>query len=304
MSSKDKKKQTCFDKTWLEQKDLSQWVAKFKSDPTKYRCRICYRTNGLSNMGIGSVKIHRKAPSREANAKKIKNSFRSRTSPTHTHAVASHCHQPQHQGKIDEIVINSAVSKAEIRWNLKSVITGYSNHSDADCRSMFHESNIAKKYHLGPDKLRYPGNLWLGPYFKNILMESIRKYGHFVISFDESLNKTTQSSELDFLVRYFDVLKMKVSTRYVTLVFLSHSRHTDLYNSLTIMRDQLRKDKLVQLSMDGSSVNVKLLQGVQDDRKDKGLPYLLDIGTCGQHTLHGSSFKTGIDKSEWEINVL
>ena len=164
---------------------------------------------------------------------------------------------------------------------------------------MFHESNIAKKYHLGPDKLRYPVNFGLGPYFKNILMESIRKYGHFVISFDESHNKTTQSSELNFLVRHFDVLKMKVSTRYVTLVFLSHSRHTDL----TIMRDQLRKDKLVQLSMDGPSVNVKLLQGVQDDRKDNGLPYLLDIGTFGQHTLH-ESFKTGIDKSEWEINLL
>ena len=148
---------------------------------------------------------------------------------------------------------------------------------------MFHESNIAKKYHLGPDKLRYPVNFGLGPYFKNILMESIRKYGHFVISFDESLNLDL-SLELDFLVRYFDVLKMKVSTRYVTLVFLSHSRHTDLYNSLTIMRDQLRKDKLVQLSMDGPGVNVKLLQGVQDDRKDKGLPYLLDIRTCGQHT--------------------
>ena len=62
---------------------------------------------------------------------------------------------------------------------------------------MLPDSNIAKKYHLGPNKLRYFG---FGPYFKNILMESIRKSAHFVISFDESLNKATQSSELDFLV--------------------------------------------------------------------------------------------------------
>ena len=33
------------------------------------------------------------------------------------------------------------------------------------------------------------------------------------------------------------------------------------------MIDKLSEDKLVQLSMDGSSVNVKLLQVVQDDRK-------------------------------------
>ena len=67
--------------------------------------------------------------------------------------------------------------------------------------------------------------------------------------------------------------------------------------------EELSEDKLVQLSMDGPSVNVKLLQVNQDGRKDKGLPHLLDIGTCGVHTLHGS-FKTGIEKSEWEMKSL
>ena len=67
--------------------------------------------------------------------------------------------------------------------------------------------------------------------------------------------------------------------------------------------EESSEDKLVQLSMDGPSVNVKLLQVVQDVRKDKGLPHLLDIGTCGVHTLHGS-FKTGIEKSEWEMKSL
>ena len=69
------------------------------------------------------------------------------------------------------------------------------------------------------------------------------------------------------------------------------------------MMDELSEDKLVQLSMDGSSMNAKLLQVVQDDRKDKGLPHLVDIETCGLHTLHGS-FKTGIEKSEWEMKSL
>ena len=47
-------------------------------------------------------------------------------------------------------------------------------------------------------------------------------------------------------------------------------------------------------------MNIKLLQVVQDDRKDRGLPHVLDIGSCGLHTLHGS-FKTGIEKSEWKM---
>ena len=90
---------------------------------------------------------------------------------------------------------------------------------------------------------------------------------------------------------------MKVSIRYVTLVFLVHSRNTDLYNSFASMMDELIEDKLVQLSMDEPSVNVKLVPIVQNDRKHKGLPHLLDIGTFGLHTLHGL-FKMGIEKSE------
>ena len=35
-------------------------------------------------------------------------------------------------------------------------------------------------------------------------------------------------------------------------------------------------------------MNIKLLQVVQDDIKNKGLPHLLGIGTCDLHTLHGS----------------
>ena len=134
-------------------------------------------------------------------------------------------------------------------------------------------------------------------------MARIRKSAYYVISFNESLSKATQSSELDFLAQYFDVLETKVSARYFTSVLLGHSRDTDLYNSFTSMIDELSEDKLVQLPMDGRSANVKLLQVVQDDRKDKGLPYLLDIGTCGLHTLHGS-FKTGIEKSGWKMKSL
>ena len=47
---------------------------------------------------------------------------------------------------------------------------------------------------------------------------------------------------------------------YATLVFLGHSRHTDLYNSFASMMDELNEDKLAQFSMDRPSVNVKLLR--------------------------------------------
>ena len=171
MSSKDKKKQTYFDKTWLEHEEFLRWVAEVKNEPTKCRCKICHKTNGLSNIGNGTLKIHLKGTSHEANAKKVKNSFRCSMSPT--------------------------VGEVEIQWTLKSVIAGYSNNSNADRNrlflSMFSDSNITKKYHLGADKMRHSANFELVPYFKNILMESISKSAPFVISFDESLNKATPS---------------------------------------------------------------------------------------------------------------
>ena len=162
------------------------------------------------------LKFISKVPLMKLMQRKLRIFFRSSTSPTSTHTLASHCQQPQHQGKVDKFVTNAAVSEAEIWWTSKHVIAGYSNNSNADCSclflSMFLDSNIAKKYHLVPDKLQYSVNFGLGPYFKSIMMENIRKSAHFVISFDESLNKATQSSELDLLVWYFDVLEMKVST--------------------------------------------------------------------------------------------
>ena len=46
---------------------------------------------------------------------------------------------------------------------------------------MFCDLNIAKKYQLGTDKLRYLVSIGLGPHFKNILMDSTKK-SYFIIS--------------------------------------------------------------------------------------------------------------------------
>ena len=75
LSSKNQKKQTYSDKTWWEHEDFLHWVAEFKNEPTKYRYKICQKANILSNMAIGTLKIHLKGPFHEADAKKIKNFF-------------------------------------------------------------------------------------------------------------------------------------------------------------------------------------------------------------------------------------
>ena len=55
----------------------------------------------------------------------------------------------------------------------------------------------------------YSINHDLGPYFKGFTMHDIKKTDVFSVSFDESLNSATQSSEMDVYVFYFDWWEMR-----------------------------------------------------------------------------------------------
>ena len=60
---------------------------------------------------------------------------------------------------------------------------------------------------------------------------------------------------------------------------------------------------MIQLSMDGPNTNWKMYSNMCDQRKDDGLPALLNLGSCGLHTVHGA-FKNGVQKTGWELQVL
>ena len=87
-------------------------------------------------------------------------------------------------------------------------MAGYSNNSNRAMSDlfpvMFPDSPTAAKYQLGPDKLPYSINFGLGPFFKGKLMHDVQNSNDYSLSFDESLNRATQSSEMDLMVRYLD----------------------------------------------------------------------------------------------------
>ena len=51
-------KRTYFVQAWLEHPEFSKWIAEVKNDNTKYRCKVCHKTNKLSNMGEGALEVH------------------------------------------------------------------------------------------------------------------------------------------------------------------------------------------------------------------------------------------------------
>nr|CAD7460359.1 unnamed protein product [Timema tahoe] len=59
--------------------------------------------------------------------------------------------------------------------------------------------------------------------------------------------------------------------------------------------------KIIQLSMDGPNVNMKLLQMLKIElAEDPHGPQMLDIGSCGLHVVN-VAFKTGIKKTSWTL---
>ena len=49
MYKKQTKKQTHFDENCLTGQEFREWVAIVKGGNTKYRCKVCRKTNELSN---------------------------------------------------------------------------------------------------------------------------------------------------------------------------------------------------------------------------------------------------------------
>ena len=59
--------------------------------------------------------------------------------------------------------------------------------------------------------------------------------------------------------------------------------------------DIIKLSKIIQVSMDGLSVNLKFLQQLVKHREELEVEEkMIHIGTCGLHVVHGA-FKCGID---------
>ena len=156
---------------------------------------------------------------------------------------------------------------------------------------------------LEPNKLKYVVNYGVSPYVKNILEDNVKNSDWHVVSFDESMNVVTHTSEMDICLRFWNEKTNKVQDRYWNSEFLGHTTHQDLHDALQEGLKSFDMGKMVQLSMDGPNVNLKLLQKVKDSRDELGHSKLIDFGSCNLHTVHGS-FKTGAEASGWSIKQL
>ena len=109
-----------------------------------------------------------------------------------------------------------------------------------------------------------------------------------------------QKGQMDILVRFWDCEKHMAQTRYHNSEFLGGAKAEQILESFIEGSKKLDPSKTLQVSSDRPNVNLKFLELYGEKREMDEVPRLVDIGTCGLHTVHGS-LKDGIKSSGWEI---
>ncbi|CAH3149087.1 unnamed protein product [Pocillopora meandrina] len=211
-------------------------------------------------------------------------------------------------GDIRNYVASNETLAAEVLWALKVILSHYSYKSCEDIpelfKRMFPDSQIASKFSCGEKKCAYLACFGIAPYFQRKLTDEVTKLELFVLLFDESHNKVTQTKQMDLHVRFWDAKNSRVQTRYLTSVFLGHATADDLLEKIVSYLDSIKiqKSNILQLSMDGPNVNWKLHELFQEliSEVDENAPILVNVGSCGLHIVH-NAFKAGSKASTWSI---
>ena len=145
---------------------------------------------------------------------------------------------------------------------------------------MFVDSKIVSKMELGKNKLKYVVNYGTVSFFAEGFKKQVSESEWLAFCYNESLNKVIQESEVDLVLRFWDTCKNEVQVYYWDSMFLGYATAVDLLKKINDGLAGLDLSKQIQLSMDGSNVNWKVLSDMIIERDKAGLNNLVNIGNC------------------------
>lgn len=211
-----------FNTTWLEKSTFSAWLKPVEGKVFEARCTLCNKTVKLGTLGVKALESHSQSEKHKTQVKNqqqtpaISSVFApaSGASSVSNVALAS---APQSaaaapattSGIIDLRTTFGSTStlKAEVLWTLNTVAKHQSYNSNDGIgelfKSMFPDSDIAKTFACGGDKTSYVTKFGLAEHIKRDLVSKVNN-GPFVLMFDESLNQTTKTKQLDLHVRFWE----------------------------------------------------------------------------------------------------
>lgn len=192
--------------------------------------------------------------------------------------------------------------KAETCWAIKVASSHYSykacENAGALFQAMFPDSDIAKQFTLGEDKVAYLSVFGIAPYFSSLLKTSARKESGYVLLFDECLNQEMEKCQLDVHLRFWN--DSRVTSRYLTSFFTSHRTAESMYEKVETVCSDIGFRNLIQLSTDDPNGNGKLLTMARQNVEEQTGKKMLNVGSFGLHVLH-DSFRAGCASIDWEL---
>ena len=96
---------------------------------------------------------------------------------------------------------------------------------------------------------------------------------------------------MDLNVRFWNESR-NIETRYYDSDFLEKTNAENLFQSVKDASNGLRREKVLQLAMDGPNVNWEVLKKTDKMLVGDNYSKTVNIGSCHQHTAH-SAFETG-----------
>ena len=197
--------------------------------------------------------------------------------------------------------------KAEKMWVLKCVVCEWSVNSTKKIfdlfKVMFSDSQIASEFQMNCIKLSYLINIGIALHFRQLLVDEINCCSFFTMCFDESLNKVTQTSQIDLVVRFWNTTKNQVSVQYWDSKFLGHTRADDILVKFNSSMSNVGPNKMIHVSMDGPSPNWKFIESLKRYRLENEQSQVIELGSGGLHIIHGA-YKTGAESTGWELKEI
>ena len=104
---------------------------------------------------------------------------------------------------------------------------------------------------------------------------------------------------MDICLKLWGLNRNKVAAIYFSPAFLGYITSKNLYDGFTTVLDNDILLKILEISMDGPSVNWKFLCAFNDDFEGKFV--LLEMWSCGLHVVHGA-LQNGHKNAVWNVN--
>ena len=277
-----KVKNSCrFNDNWLRDSLFKDWLRKDLETSRKARCTLCSKNFDISNMGVSALLSHQKG-SRHIQLANHGNTINAYLTPSESRD-SDRVENQLSSSAVSSLAVKNDVIKAEIIWVLKVVSSHFSFNSCSDINDvfklMFGDSDISSQLSCGKTMCSYICCFGIAPYFKQNLKELLASQPHFMILFDETLNRATKSKQMNVHCRFWQ--DGQISTRYCASAFMGHAKVDDMLQHFEDCMKEFNVNELTQISMDGPNVNWKFYKDYCAKRVDISDKSLLMIGSCG-----------------------